>query len=152
MATSLDALIDQILQGPRTLVHGDYRADNLMYRDNGDGQDLLVIDWQITNQGAGTFDLGYLMSGSVDAEVRRGLEMDVLRRYHSQLLEGGVEGYDFAQCFHDYRRALLIGFTYCVQGGGAADLTHPRTIALLEGIARRCEAAVEDHGLTEFLV
>ena len=152
MCASLDNLIEEILAGPRTLCHGDFRGDNLMFATSSDGElGLIALDWQILTQGAGTFDLGYMMSGSVATELRREHEMRLLRGYHEQLLAGGVEGYDFAQCLHDYRRALLIGFTYCVQGGAPSDLTVPRMEALITGMARRCDAAMQDHGLEEFL-
>lgn len=152
LGASLDGMIEQVFDGPRTLCHGDFRGDNLMFETHPDGGlGLIVLDWQILTQGSGAFDLGYMMSGSVATEVRRDHEMDLLRGYHDKLLAGGVTGYDFDQCLRDYRRALLIGFTYCVQGGAPNDLTIPRMEALFTAMALRCQAAVEDHGLEEFL-
>lgn len=152
MSVSLDDMIHEVLEGPRTLCHGDFRGDNLMFDTAEDGGvGIIALDWQILTQGAGAFDLGYMMSGSVATEVRRAHEMSLLRGYHDKLLAGGVEGYDFAQCLRDYRRALLIGFTYCVQGGAPTDMSIPRMEALFTGMAHRCEAAMEDHGLEEFL-
>ena len=63
----------------------------------------------------------------------------------------GVEGYGFNECFHDYRRALLIGLTYLSQSGAAGDLTHPRTEALYEAWAMRLDAVVNDLALAEFV-
>jgi hypothetical protein len=152
MASELDRVIDEAMDGPRTLCHGDFRADNLMFETAGDGKvGLIVLDWQILMQGVGAFDLGYMMSGSVATDLRREHEMELLRGYHAKLLASGVQGYDFAQCLEDYRRSLLIGFTYCVQGGAPSDMSNPRMAALITAMAHRCEAAVEDHGLDEFL-
>jgi hypothetical protein len=152
MCGCLDDICAEASGGPRTLCHGDFRADNLMFEPAKTGADsLIAIDWQIIAQNAGPFDLGYMMSGSVAPDLRREHEMSLLRDYHARLVAGGVADYDFDQCLHDYRRALLIGFTYCVQGGAPSDLTIPRFDALITGMAVRCEAAVQDHGLEEFL-
>jgi len=152
MSTWLDALIEEVLNGPRTLCHGDFRADNLMFETARDGSaSLIVLDWQILTQGAGAFDLGYMMSGSVAPELRRAHEMELLRGYHAKLLAGGVKDYDFDQCLLDYRRALLIGFTYAVQGGAPSDMSVPRMNALITAMARRCDEAMQDHGLDAFV-
>ena len=152
MCDRLDDIVRDCLAGPRTLCHGDFRAENLMFETSKDGAGgLVVLDWQFMTQCAGPLDLGYMMSGSVEIEPRREHEMSLLRGYHDALLAGGVEGYDFSQCLHDYRRALLIGFTACIQGGAPRKLTDPKSDALITGIARRCEAAVVDHGLEDFL-
>ena len=150
MCSDLTRLFRQNSSGPRTLCHGDFRADNLMFHQEGEATSLIVLDWQIMAQGRGVFDIGYLMSASVTPEARRTHEMDLLRRYHGLLVADGVEGYDFQECLHDYRRALLIGFTYAVQAA-MADVTHPRTAALVTAMATRCEAACQDLGLEEFL-
>jgi hypothetical protein len=152
MCERLDDIVGESLAGSRTLCHGDYRAENLMFETGKNGAaGLVVLDWQFMTQSAGPFDLGGLMSGSVEIELRREHEMSLLRGYHDRLMAGGVEGYDFGQCLHDYRRALLMGFTGCVQGGAPRNLTDPRSDALITGIARRCEAAVRDHGLEDLL-
>ena len=150
MCSDLTGLARQNSIGPRTLCHGDFRADNMMFHQNAGATDLIVLDWQIMLQGRGAFDIGYLMSASVTPEVRRDQEMDLLRRYHDLLTADGVEDYDFDECLHDYRRALLMGFTYAVQAG-MADVTHARTAALVTAMATRCEAACHDLGLEEFL-
>jgi hypothetical protein len=152
MCDGLDNIVAESLAGPRTLCHGDFRAENLMFETGKAGADgLVVLDWQFMTQSAGPFDLGAVMSSSVEIELRREHEMSLLRGYHDRLMAGGVDGYDFDQCLRDYRRALLLGFPGCVQGGAPRNLKDPRSDALITGIARRCEAAVQDHGLEDFL-
>jgi aminoglycoside/choline kinase family phosphotransferase len=151
LCTDLQGLIDRNGQGQRTLCHGDYRADNLMFTGEPSDPGLTVLDWQIMVQAPGAFDIGYLMSASVTPETRRNLEMDLLRGYHAQLVEGGVEGYPFDECLEDYRRALLIGFTYAVQAGAFSNLEHSRNAALIEAMSTRCEAACLDLGLASVL-
>lgn len=151
----LGGVIDRLLtaqgEDSRTLCHGDYRGDNLMFRAAAGKLEMVVVDWQVSMQARGTFDIGYLMSGSAPPDLRRDHEMELLRDYHARLVESGVAGYGFDACLYDYRAALLIGYTYLVQAGGATDLTEPRTVALLDAWGRRLEAAVNEQGLAEFL-
>jgi len=136
---------------PRTICHGDFRADNLMFARSGRGTTLITIDWQAPMQARGAFDVGHLLSMSITTELRRAHEADLLRRYHDGLVAGGVEGYAYDEFFQDYRRGLLIGFTYTVQAGPSVDMAHPRTHALFDSAVRRVDACLQDHGLAEFV-
>jgi hypothetical protein len=151
MCSTLDGIFRDASAGPRTICHGDFRADNLMFTGAADAPGLTCVDWQLVVQAAGPYDIGYMMSGSVNPDIRRDHEMALLRDYHADLEAAGVEGYGFDRCLHDYRRALLIGLTYLSQSGAACDLTHPRTEALYEAWAMRLDSAVHDLALAEFV-
>jgi hypothetical protein len=151
MCSTLDDICRDASAGPRTICHGDFRADNLMFTGAADAPGLTCLDWQLVMQARGPFDIGYMMSGSVNPDIRREHEMPLLKDYHAALRAAGVEGYSFDECFHDYRRALSIGLTYMSQSGAAGDLTHPRTAALYEAWTKRVDAAVNDLGLVEFV-
>ena len=151
LCTDLQGLMDRNGQGQRTLCHGDFRADNLMFTGDPADPGLTVLDWQILVQAPGAFDIGYLMSASVTPDVRRSQEMDLLAGYHARLVAEGVGGYGFDECLEDYRRALLIGFTYAVQAGGFSNMEHARNAALIHAMATRCEAACLDLGLASML-
>jgi thiamine kinase-like enzyme len=151
MATAIEPMMVDMARNPRTLCHGDFRADNLMFANGPGGAALITVDWQATMQARGAFDVGLLMSMSVTVELRRAHEAALLRGYHDKLVAGGVEGYAYDEFFQDYRRGLLIGFTYVVQAGPAVDMAHPRTEALFDSAVRRIDAALRDHGLAEFV-
>ena len=152
MADAIEPMMVDMARGARSLCHGDFRADNLMFAPGGGGgAALITIDWQAPLQARGAFDVGTLMSMSVTTALRRAHETELLHRYHETLLAAGVADYPYDAFFHDYRRGLLIGFTIPVQAGPAADLTHPRTLALFDSAVRRVDAAVQDHGLGEFV-
>jgi hypothetical protein len=151
MCSTLDVIFRDTSAGPRTICHGDFRADNLMFIGAADAPALTCVDWQLTVQAVGPYDIGYMMSGSVNPDIRREHEMSLLRDYHAGLRAAGVGGYGFDQCFHDYRRALLIGLTYLSQSAAAGDLTHPRTEALYEAWAMRLDAVTHDLALAEFV-
>lgn len=151
MASVIEPMMVDMARAPRTLCHGDFRADNLMFAHRPGGATLFTVDWQAPMQARGAFDVGLLMSMSVTTELRRAHEAALLRGYHDKLMAGGVEDYAYDEFFHDYRRGLLIGFTYVVQAGPAVDMAHPRTEALFDSAVRRVDAALQDHGLAEFV-
>jgi aminoglycoside/choline kinase family phosphotransferase len=91
-------------EGPRTLVHNDFRLDNLFFRDDGTP---VVIDWQIPANTRGTQDVAYLLSGNFQPDTLSDVWETLLRRYHDALLAHGVSGYDWEQCRLHYRQSLL---------------------------------------------
>jgi hypothetical protein len=151
MAAAVEPMMIDMARVPRTLCHGDFRADNLMFAPRDGGATLIIVDWQAPLQARGAFDVGHLMSMSVTTALRRAHETALLHGYHDKLTAAGVEDYAYDEFFHDYRRGLLIGFTYVVQNGPAVDMDHPRTEALFDTAVRRLDAAVQDHGLAEFV-
>jgi hypothetical protein len=49
-------------------------------------------------RGRGPIDLAFFLSGSLNSELRRRHEYDLLGRYADQLKANGVQNYDLAQC------------------------------------------------------
>jgi aminoglycoside phosphotransferase (APT) family kinase protein len=63
----LDAVTDWLQRnlpesGPATIVHGDYRLDNVMYRDEPPARIVAIFDWEMATLGDPLADLGYLLS------------------------------------------------------------------------------------------
>lgn len=151
MSASIERLMADLATPPRTLCHGDFRADNLMFSQGEGGPALATIDWQVALQARGAVDVSQLLSISVTTDLRRAHEPGLLRGYHSRLVAAGVQDYGYDAFFDDYRRGLLIGFFYVIQSGSANDLTHPRAQALFDSAVRRLDAVVQDHGLEALL-
>ncbi len=87
-------LLDRLEAMPHTLVHFDYRADNLFFDaagDHGAAGDVVVIDWQSISVGGGAADVGYFIGQNLSPADRRAHEADLLHRYHDTLVEGGVD-------------------------------------------------------------
>ena len=83
---------------PRTIVHGDFRADNLLF---GPARPV-VLDWQTASFGAGTGDLAYFLGSSLPVPLRQEHETDLVRLYHSTLASCGVP-LTWADCWDGYR-------------------------------------------------
>jgi hypothetical protein len=85
-----------------TPIHYDYRLDNMLF---GGPRKLIVVDWQTVQLGSGPYDVAYFLGNSFDADVRRGCEESLVRRYHEALLAYGVSKFSFEECWDEYRRA-----------------------------------------------
>ncbi len=132
----------QLSRPPMTLVHGDYRLDNMFFPMT-EGDPITIIDWQLMSRGRGSYDVAYFMSQSLDVEQRRETERALLRRYHDGLLAGGVRNYSFDDCFEDYRLAALWCVIYPVaMGGGMA--TSERAVQVAAEVSRRSFSTILD--------
>ena len=137
-------------QPPQTLVHGDFRLDNMFF-DVRDGAEFAVVDWQLFRRGRGVFDVAWFLSGCLSPETRRSWERDLLTLYVSTLTENGVEGYDLERCLEDYRLSLLSCLTLGVIADAAAERDTERGAALFETIISRIATAVDDHRSIELM-
>ncbi len=153
----LPQLLGNPLDGAWTLVHGDFRLDNLAFAgraaDSADsaGSGLTVFDWQAAYRGAGGDDLSYFIVGSLSVERRRAEEPALLDAYHTALYSRGVRDYAREDLARDYRLGLGRSLSVLVISGGVLDLSHPRGRRLAEQGSARIAAACADHGFAELL-
>ncbi len=145
------ALTNQLARRPVTISHGDYRLDNLFFSTAEGGEPLAVIDWQIMSKGRGLFDVALFMTGTLDPDVRREKDEPFLRMYHDILVENGVNGYDFDECWHDYRVSTLFCWLYAVIALGTMDIGNERGLQLFTRNVQRSAAAVTDLNAGELL-
>lgn len=99
---------------PWTVQHGDYRLDNLLFGTAAGGDPLAVVDWQTVVHGPGLADVSYFLGAGLRPEARRSHEHDLVREYHAALRGLGVDGYDWATCWADYRRYAFSGLLMAV--------------------------------------
>ena len=103
---------DLSYQEPPTLVHGDYRLDNMLF-DRKDNRSICwIVDWEDVFFGSGMIDVTWFLGGCLPIELCQH-ESDLLRRYYQILVDDGVEDYQWDQCYEDYRRSMCSSF---VQG------------------------------------
>ncbi len=149
----LGANIATLLAGfaapPRTLIHGDYRMDNLLFGHEPDS--LAVIDWQLSCKGQGVFDIAYFMSQSAPVEVRQAIERELLELYCRTLEEKGVGSISRTACFEGYRRGVLYGLVYPVIVGGTLVAADSRGKEVVRTVTDRALRAIEDLGAKDYL-
>jgi len=87
-----------------SLLHGDYRLDNLLFHPDGT---VTVVDWQTLTIGLPARDLSYFLATSLLPESRAGSEKGLVADYFRALSGHGVTGYTEAECWQDYRLGML---------------------------------------------
>lgn len=140
----MNPMQDRFSGAPETLCHGDLRLDNVFWGSPDGSAPLTLVDWQIAVRARGPYDIGYFMSQSVDPEVRRAHERDIVRAYHETLLEHGVQGYAWEQCWEDYRMTVMWCLTYPVVAAGSIDLANERGVELAKAMLHRSLSAIRD--------
>ena len=73
-----------------TLVHGDYRLDNLMFETTSAGVAVAAVDWQTLSIGCGGQDLAYLLGNSAPPDQRRAHEDRMLEVYREAMAAHGA--------------------------------------------------------------
>lgn len=136
--------------GPRTFTHGDYRLDNLFFRDDRD-DGVTIIDWQVSGLSCGLYDVGYFLAGNLTTPVRRRIEREAVEEYHEIVCRSGATDFPFDECWRMYRQNTLAALLTSVIVCGGLDLDDDRSRRLAEIGLRRSLAAIEDLDVAEFI-
>ncbi|WP_051105587.1 phosphotransferase [Parafrankia discariae] len=128
----------------RTLIHGDYRLDNLLF---GDAHEVMAVGWQSLEIGFPGRDVAYFLSTALPPTLRRARERALVRSYHERLVRMGVE-----DCFRDYRlgtpQAPLLTVLGCVYATN--EPTEHSDRMFLSMVTNSC-AAIRDLGTLDLL-
>lgn len=96
----------EAMNGPDTVIHGDYRAENLSF----DSEGILLFDFQLACIAHGAVDVGYCLSQSVRSDVLSEHGDALLERYIDRLAGHGIDlGID------DARRACQASMIFHLQ-------------------------------------
>ena len=147
-ADSLVDLLAQLSEEPTTLLHGDYRADNMLFDDDGG---LVLLDFQLIGEGRAAYDLAYFVTQSLDPAVASKHERPLFDRWIAGLHAAGVDDLDEDRTWLDYRRAALFCLVYPVVASRGMDLDDPRQRKLLETMSGRFGRATEELDLAALL-
>jgi hypothetical protein len=135
--------IDGHLGDPVTLIHGDFRLDNIFFGEDGS---VAVIDWQLAMRAPGQTDIVYFCANNLTVTDRRRHEDDLIRRYVDALHAAGVPSE--AVTLDGVRRGYLEGLLFYAASFGASLLTidaaNERGASLFDALVRRTFAAVDD--------
>jgi hypothetical protein len=128
--------------GPHTVVHTDFRLDNLFFAP--DGGEVAVIDWQLMTRSKGPYDIGYLLAQSMDVDLRRQHSDALLRRWYDRVCSLGVDGYPWESAQADFAAAVLVALVIPVNAGASIELGNERGEDLLRSISARGFGAALD--------
>jgi aminoglycoside phosphotransferase (APT) family kinase protein len=143
-------------QGAATIVHGDYKLDNVILGPSSPARLIAVVDWEMSTLGDPLADLGWLLyfwrdpgdstfglavSSVMDLDgfMRRG---DLARRY-AERRDIGAANLNWFAALAGWKIAIIMEGSYRRFLGGVAD--HPAFARLDEGVpwlAQRAAAAM----------
>ena len=121
-----------------------------MFTPGGGHGEVAALDWQTLSLALPARDLAYLVATSLEPEVRRSCEEEVVAAYHARLVELGVEGYDLATCWDDYRFAQLQAPLVASFGCAYGQRTE-RGMRMFAAMVRRAAAAIRDLGTLDLV-
>ena len=116
LAEWLARLSTQGMGGAATLIHGDYKVENLLFSEAGLRPAVAVLDWQASGVGYGVEDVARFVSVSLPVERQREWEPGLLRRYAAAYNHVGPDVYSADLLWNDYRIALLVEFARSLDG------------------------------------
>jgi aminoglycoside phosphotransferase (APT) family kinase protein len=135
-----------------TLVHGDYRIDNLMFSVDPTPKTIAVLDWELSTLGHPLSDLAYAcMSYRLNLPGRGGLsgvdvkalgiptEDEVISEYLRITGRERVDGWPFFMAFGIFRLAAIAQGVYArsIQGNASSDdaATYGAAVTMLAELA-----------------
>jgi hypothetical protein len=121
--------------GPKTLTHGDYRLDNMLFGTPEGGPPVTVVDWQTPAHGDPIADLSYFIGAGLLPPERRAHERELVAVYLEALGAYGVE-LDEAWVWDQYRRDAFAGVTMAALASQIVTL-NDRSEAMFGAMAQR---------------
>jgi|TARA_B100001079_G_scaffold195051_1_gene168750 hypothetical protein len=138
---------------PSTLVHGDYRLDNLMFAPAGtvNSRPLVVVDWQTVTHSHAAHDVAYFLGSSFEPEDRRRYEERLVAHYVNELAHrGDSPPITLDEFWLNYRRFSWSGFLMAMLASMIVGRTE-RGDSMFVAMANRHAAQIFDLGATEFV-
>jgi hypothetical protein len=129
-----------------SVLHGDYRLDNLLFDDRpGSERPVVAVDWQTTGVGLPGRDVAYFLETSLAPDTRRAHERDLVAAYHAALVELGVGDHPIDECWDDVRYGALQGPLVTVLGAAFSQRTDRGDDMFVAMASRSCRA-IDDLG------
>ena len=148
----LAVLEDQLFarpDDPVSLVHGDFRLDNMLFDIKGGAEAIAILDWQTLTIGNGLTDIGYFLGCGIGDLLRRGHENELLDLYCAEMRGRGVP-LTRSDIWDDYRHGALHGISTAVFSAAFVERTE-RGDANFLSMARGACALATEHGSLDLL-
>ncbi|MBT4265977.1 MAG: phosphotransferase [Desulfobacula sp.] len=108
---------------PHTLLHADYRLDNLFF--DRKKNEIAVLDWQTCCPGMGVMDAAYFLLHGGSQAFTADQATELIKIYHQALVDNGVEDYSYETCLDDYKYGLMLAIRYVLIIAGGTELNDP---------------------------
>ena len=141
-------MIDDIPDDNFSMAHFDYRADNMFFDTGNSENPLIVIDWTSPLVVRSILDVAYLLETSIEIDLRRKIEKEMINLYVKKLEENGITSYDFDMAWYDYLKSLIVYAYLPPLGFTSLDMSNPRGVELAKSITSRIYGAIIDNDAT----
>lgn len=101
--------------GERTLIHSDFRSENILFVDDPKNPSATTVDWQSIGEGCALTDVAYFLGGSLPIETRRQYEKALVERYRHALSSQGIQ-LSAEDCWEQYREFAMGAFMTVILG------------------------------------
>ena len=135
--------------GPRSIIHGDFRLDNMLFDIKGGAEEIAVLDWQTVAAGNPLVDIGYFMGTGIGDELRRAHEAELLDLYCAEMTARGVALSKDA-IWDDYVLGAIHGISTAVFSAAYVERTERGDANFLSMARGGCALALQ-HGSMEKL-
>jgi hypothetical protein len=132
-----------------SLVHGDFRLDNVLFDIKGGAEPAAVLDWQTLTIGNGLTDIGYFLGCGIGDTLRRAHEHELLALYCAEMSARGVV-LRVDDIWRDYVVGALHGVSTAVFSAAFVVRT-PRGDANFLSMARGACALCLEHGSLDLM-
>ncbi len=127
-----------------SILHGDYRLDNLLFDRTETGEPTVsAVDWQTVAVDLPAKDVAYLLGNGLLTADRRLHERSLVERYHAGLVDAGVDGYSVDECWDDYVFGQFHGLVVTVLGAMHVVQTDRGDDMFMVMAERHCAAIVD---------
>ena len=140
------AIRNRLATTPQTLVHGDFRLDNVFF----DTDAMVVVDWGGYRRGTCMWDVNQFICQSLNVEERQQAEQSLLQQYHQSLHSRGIE-YNWDQFMYDYRSTTIITWVKIVRAMSLNTDINNRAQRLASIVVERVSTALADHYAEELI-
>jgi len=121
--------------GPKTVTHGDYRLDNMLFATPEGGPPVTVVDWQTPTHGDPIVDLSYFIGAGLLPADRRSHERALIGSYLDALSAYSIE-LDETWVWEQYRREAFAGLVVAAMASQIVTL-NDRSEAMFGAMAQR---------------
>lgn len=134
---------------PHTLIHTDFRLDNIFFDREKD--DIVLIDWQASCPGMGLFDPCFFILNNCSTPITPEQAEELVSIYHTGLVEGGVSDYSLDECLSDYIFGMLLAVRYwLILIGGVEVDKDPNARQMFTILLERMKPLIESIELPSF--
>ena len=141
--TEIDAAL---AQRPWSLVHGDLRADNLLFGGVLNNPSATIVDWAAATRSLAAIDLAFLLGGSEPIAERSGHLNELFYLWHGELLAHGVRDYPLHEAHRDLQLAALRCMTTAIKLYELLDgpgISNRAALFFDQAIERHCNMLLE---------